>query len=44
MTVKITKQGLHRPTNTTVESFRSQPTVCISWFSLPSAYENMGDD
>ena len=43
MTVKLTKQGLHRPTNTAVQSLRSQP-VCIDWFSLPSAYENMGDD
>lgn len=43
MTVKTLKQGSHRPTHTAVESLRLQP-ACISWFTLPSAYENMGDD
>ncbi len=41
MTVTILKQGSHRPTHTSVKSLRSQP-ACISWFTLPTAY-NMGE-
>ena len=43
MTVKLTKQGLHRPTNAAVDSFRNEQSVCMSW-SLPTAYDNMGED
>ena len=42
MTVKLTKQGLHRPMHTVEENLRSDQFVCISWLVLPSAY-NMGE-